>query len=123
MAGNNPHQHETAALILRWGLAFVLLYESFLALLYSRNWLIYFPRFVTEPLAPNEGVLVPILAVSQIALAAWLVWGKRSKWAAGIIAFAVFIATLFNLHQLDLIYRDIGLGLAALALWVLLEEK
>jgi hypothetical protein len=119
---NGIKEEHTAGLILRWGLAFVLLYESFLTLRYGYGWNIYFPRFVTDVLVSGKGTIITILAITQILLAIWLVWGRRAEWAALFIGGAVLLAALFNLDNLDMLYRDVGLGVAAFALFVLLKR-
>ncbi|MBM3257186.1 MAG: DoxX family membrane protein [Candidatus Liptonbacteria bacterium] len=106
--------HNSQALLIRWGLAFVFLYAGLASLLRPLDWIGYFPPFLLA-LIP-QGFLLPAFAVIEIVLAVWLFSGRRVK-AAGWVAFCLLLGiTIFNFGIFDVVFRDVGLALGALAL-------
>ncbi len=115
-------QRYTAAIALRWGLAFVFFYAAVSALLDARNWVGYFPHFVISMFGAYQYVLISIFALFEVALAAWLFWGRNIRFAAGIAFLVLAGITMANYASMDIFFRDVGLALAALALYVLARE-
>lgn len=106
-------------ILLRLGLAFVFAYAGLGVLIAPENWLGYIPLFVKNILGGYTDVFLSLHAVFELILAAWLLWGKWIRWAA-LIAFLDLLAiTVFNLSLIDIVFRDVGLAFAALALYFL----
>jgi hypothetical protein len=111
----------SAAIILRWGLAFVFFYAAVASLRHPEVWVGYLPVFLTNVFSANL-LLVGFSAV-EIILAVWLFWGKKLAWSSMIAALMLAAITIVNLNILDITFRDIGLAMAALALFELSREK
>jgi len=112
---------KSAATILRWGLAFVLFFSAVESLRHPDVWAGYLPQFLTGAFPTHP--VIAALAAFEIVLAAWLFWGKKLAWAAAITVAAFAVATIVNLPVLDDVFTDIGLAMAALALFELAREK
>ena len=111
------HNARLATIILRWGIAFVFLYAGIAALLSPLDWIGYFPQFMLQ-LFPNQ-LLLAGFSYFQIILAAWLFWGKKLMWSAGIAILMLAGITLATLNAFAVTFRDVGLLFAALALYEL----
>lgn len=106
-----------AVLILRLGLAFVLVYAAVSAFRQPATWISFVPPFSTKFIVASASL--HIIAVVQIILALWLLVGKYSQYAALFTAALLFGIVIFNLQALIETFRDIGLIAMALALYLL----
>ena len=109
------------SLILRLSLAFVFLYVAVSSYFEPYNWIGYFPVFLKETI-PNA-ILLNSFSVFEVALAVWLLWGKRADIAALVSAAVLLGIVLFNLPLIDVLFRDIGLAGGAIALFALSRLK
>lgn len=99
---------------MRIGLSVTFVYASISALLQPALWIDYMPHFLTV-IAPAK-LLLDSFSIFQLLLALWLVSG-RQLWAAGLIAALLLIGIVVTSPSLFVItFRDLGLGLCALAL-------
>src|SRR5256885_1009733 len=114
------HNVRTAKVILRWGLAFIFFYAAIASLRHPDVWVAYFPNFLRTAL--SEHLLIVIVSVFEMALAAWLFWGKKLLWSAGLSIITLAFIIIFNLGIFDIVFRDIGLLFAALALLELARD-
>lgn len=114
-----PHnKNRTASLLLRVGLASVLLYAAVAALVSPVEWAGYLPQFLTSHYAGN-GVLYG-LAAYELILAVWLLSGRAIRYAAGLAALTFAGIIMTNLPAFSTItFRDVPLVFAALALLAL----
>lgn len=103
-----------ASLLLRIGLAFVLLYAAIGALQHPNEWIGYLPRLVTDHF-PAQKVL-DAFSIGQIVMALWLLVGKFLKVAATLTALALLGIIVFNMNAFIVTFRDIGLLFMAIAL-------
>jgi len=100
--------------LLRAGLATVFLYAAVSAFLNPQSWVGYFPAFITTLFSPNA--LLIAFSVYEIVLALWLMSGIRPMYAA-ITAAATLVAIIIgNLTLMDIVFRDVAIFFAALAL-------
>lgn len=106
-----------AQLLLRIALAFGFLYAAAGSFLSPSEWIGFFPEWMFS-LAPAE-FLLPAFSLFEILLALWLLSGWRIKEAALLSAAVLFGIVIFNIPQLIIVFRDVGLGIAALALALL----
>ena len=113
MKTTNGNAH-AAAIILRWGLAFIFFYAAISSLRSPDNWIGFLPHFVQVAFPGNLSLTV--FAALEIILAAWLFSGRKLVWSAGLASLALLLVILANLDAMDLIFRDVGLLFAALAL-------
>lgn len=111
----------SAVTILRWGLAFTFFYAAIEGLLHPENWIGYLPPFLGNIL-PLRTVLT-IFSVYEIALAALLFIGRKLYWVSLLSIITLVVITVFNLEILDVTFRDVGLAMAALALFELVKKQ
>lgn len=108
-------------LFVRLGLAFVFLYAGIASFLDPGIWSGFVPEFVSA-IMPVETFL-SIFAVFEILLGVVLLSGKALR-LAGLAAAATLAGVMvFNLSAWDIVFRDLGLALAALALVFHTTEK
>jgi len=106
------------SLMLRLGLAFVFAYAGIDAIREPGVWIGFLPPIVTK-LAPMKLVLDGF-SISQLALAAALLWRKSSFYAASISTLTltgiVVNSLIMDPSSMLIVFRDIGLVFASLAL-------
>ena len=107
--------HISAALFLRVGLGFVLLYAALSSFVEPLNWIGFFPAFLFR-LGISEELVLGGFSLYEAALGLWLLWGKKVVYPALLSALIFGGITLFNLGAMDIVFRDAGLFFAALAL-------
>ncbi len=109
----------SAAIILRWGLAFVFFYAAIGGLVDSAAWVGFLPQFLHQ--TQDNHPLLTLFSLFELILAAWLFWGKKLIWSS-LLAVATLIGIVvfnFNATLMPIIFRDIGLIFMALALFEL----
>ena len=102
-------------LLLRISVAFAFLYPPIDALSDPYSWIGYFPAFMSAlPVEPL--VLLHSFGAIEVALGIWILSGWKIR-IPSIIAAAMLIAIVaFNLPQFQVLFRDVSIALAALAL-------
>ena len=112
---HNINMSKISSLLLRVGLSFAFLYPAYGFWANPNDWAGYIPAFVTN-VGLSEGTLLLGLAALHIVIALWILSG----WHIVIpsVAAALFLGSVvyFNWSQVDILFRDISLALAALAL-------
>ena len=106
---------------LRFGLAFVFIYVAVSAFLMPEAWIGYLPNFLGSSV--TKGYFLFVHDAFGLLLGLWLLTGWKTFWAALIAA--VFLAgiTITNLGVFLIVFRDIGLFFAAVALAVLSKKE
>ena len=112
--------NKTAITILRWGLAFVFFYAAIASLVTPQDWIGYIPEFL-RGLLPGNLFLI-LFSIFEIILASFLFIGKKIVYASLIAAVALVGVTIVNFNQLDVLFRDVGLAMMALALFELVRK-
>lgn len=109
--------NKLASLLLRIGLASVLLYAAISSFITPSDWVGYLPHILTAHLSGKN--LLHIFSVYEAALAIWLLSGMYVRYAACLAAltFSGIIAT--NLALLAITFRDITMVFASLALMLI----
>lgn len=103
--------------LLRIGLTTVFIYAAASSLIDPSEWLGYLPPILT---AYFDGeVLLKIFSVYELFLAAWLLSGVATRYAALLCAVTLAGITASNFSLFAISFRDIGLVFAALALTAL----
>lgn len=101
-------------LLLQIGLSFVFIYAAFSSFLNPTSWIGFFPMFLRD-IVP-EAVLLNGFSIVEIVLAV-LLFVPRTVFYASIAASVLFLGMIvFNIGSLDIVFRDVGLAFAALAL-------
>ncbi len=110
-----------ASFTLRVGLAIPFLYAAIAATLNPEAWVGFIPQFLKN-LFP-ETLLLGAHALFDLTLGLWLLSGWKTKYAATFSALNLTTIIIVNMAALDIIFRDIGLLLAAIALGTLHLKK
>jgi len=107
--------------LLRLALAIPLLYAAIAAFLDPTSWIGFLPPWIQGQTLRET--LLMLFSLSEIILALWLISGWRAFESASITAFVMFAITVANMGAFDIIFRDIGLLLAAIALMSLHKKS
>lgn len=98
-------------LLLRFAIALSFAYPAIAALSDPESWLGYFPAFL-----PSSFLLLHAFGVLELIIAVWILFGTRIV-IPSVAAAAILVAiVVFNIRQFDILFRDLALALAALAL-------
>jgi len=108
---------ELAVFFLRAGLAFALIYVGISTFVNPNFWIGFVPSAVEIIL--SKEMFLRIHGAFDILLGFWFVINKRIEYAALLTALSMFAIIAFNYKALDVIFRDITIFFAALALAVL----
>ncbi len=110
-----------AMIMLRWGLAFAFFYAAISSLRGPEDWIPYLPSFLVAIFSDHS--LLTVFSLYQIILAVWLFWGGRLAWASLTAAITLIVIVFFNLNMMERVFPDVGLALAALALFALARNE
>ena len=110
-----------ASFILRVALAVPFLFAAIDAALQPEAWIGFMPLFLRNVLP--EIVLLGAFSLHQAGLTFWLLSGWKTKEAAVFATLTLLAITAVNITVLEIVFRDIGLLLAAVALGVLNHKK
>ncbi len=109
-----------AILLLSIGLAGTYFYAGISALQHPDDWIGFLPELVrANPLA---GTMLMGFSIFQIGLAAWLISGIRTSFAASISVLLLVAIMVTNPDALTITFRDGGLVFASIALAVLAKH-
>lgn len=112
------------AILLRVGLAFVFAYAAISSLVNPEDWVGYLPGFVNERLTFEQvETMLKVFSIFEIALAAWLLSGWMTFWAALASAAGLLGIIISSPSQFLITFRDVGLLATALALAALSKPK
>ncbi len=118
---NSERRYKLVSLLLRIGLAFVFLYVAVASFLAPDSWIGFFPA-VFKNIFP-QNLLLTGFSVYEILLGLWLLWGRYAFYSAPLAVLTLLGIIIPNLGALDIIFRDVGLLFAALALAALNYQK
>lgn len=107
----------SAATILRWGLAFVFFYAAVASLQNPEPW----SRFLFGGF--SVPFLLTVFSVYELALAVWLFTGRMLLWSSLLSALTLASIVAANFGEFFITFRDVGLFMAALALFELARSK
>lgn len=102
--------------LLRAGLAFVFAYAAIASLITPVNWIGWFP-IVLRNLVPSNILLISF-SIFEIILAIWILSGKWLFYSSLISAAAMAGIIIFNINQMDIVFRDVAIVFTALGLAV-----
>jgi uncharacterized membrane protein YphA (DoxX/SURF4 family) len=106
-----------ANLLLRLGVAFAFLYAAIDAFVQPSDWLDYLPSFALK-IAPAL-TLLHVFGVIEILLALWLLSGYKIVIPAALAALMLVAIVFFNMPVFQLLFRDLSIAAASLALAVM----
>ena len=113
---------KTSNLLLRIALAFAFLYPAYGFWKNPLSWVGYIPSFVKD-FGLSQDTLLMGLAVVHLVIALWILSGWRIVIPSVAAAFFLGGIVYFNWNQIDILFRDISLALAALALSLSAKNK
>lgn len=114
-------QHKWVSILLRIGIATVFLYAAIAALREPNAWIGFLPEFLRARI-PGV-ILLPLFSIFQAGLGFWILSGWRIFYA-GIVASLTLVAIIaVNMALLDIVFRDVAILFAALALVFLHREE
>ncbi len=110
-----PTSAARGRLLLRLGIALAFLYPPIAALSDPYSWIGYFPRFVTT-LPVNPLIILHAFGLLEVIIAFWILWGRRIQLPSLAAAALLLAIVAVNFGDIDVLFRDVALALAALAL-------
>lgn len=114
-------QEKISIWLLRLGIAGVFLYAGVASLLYPQNWIGYLPTFFSS-IIPNNLLLLGF-SFYELVLAGWILSGKKTFFAGSIACVTLVGIIVVNIHDIDILFRDIAIIFAASALAVSSYKK
>ncbi|HWH16667.1 MAG TPA: hypothetical protein VNU25_03730 [Candidatus Paceibacterota bacterium] len=112
----NPLALPFPELLLRAALAFSFVYPAIHALIDPYAWVGYIPGFVLGILPLGEVTVLHLWGAIEIALALWVLCGRRILIPALAMGLALLAVVLSNLSQFAILFRDLPIAAIAFAL-------
>jgi hypothetical protein len=110
-------KQQAVSIILRLGLAFSFLYAAIAANFRPDDWIGYFPSFTRDIF--SDGFLLHSWGLFELAISFWLIYGKRIFIPSVLALFSLLGLIVTNLGAFEVIFRDVTIASAALALSIL----
>ncbi len=111
----------TASLFLRVGIGFSFLYVGIAVFLDPSSWIGFVPSFIENFI--SKELFLYTHGLFDLFLALWIISGKKTFYASILASLTMFGIIIFNLNSLDIIFRDISILFAIIALGILSWEK
>ena len=108
-------------LLLRVGVAIAFLYPPVSAIFNPYSWVGYFPVFINS-VGVDMLLLLHIFGAVEVAIGLWILLGRHIRIPSAFASAMLALIVLFNLNQMDVLFRDIPILLMTLAL-ALLHKK
>ncbi len=113
------NRERIAYLVLRIGVAFAFLYPSIDALSNPDTWIGYFPTFVHNFAGLSDLVILHTFGIVEVIIALWILSGKKIFIPSVLAAIILVVIVGFNYFVLDILFRDLTIAAAALALAIM----
>jgi len=113
--------HLLVSFFLRAAIAVPFLYAAVDATLQPEAWLGFMPSFLLK-LLPRS-ILLLGFSLYELGLSLWLLSGYKTKYASGLAVLTLLAIIAANISALYIVFRDVGLMLAALGLHTLNHDK
>ncbi|MEK6900590.1 MAG: DoxX family membrane protein [Nanoarchaeota archaeon] len=110
-----------SSFILRVALAVPFLYAAVSATLQPESWIGFMPLWLRSIFA--QQLLLGAFSLYEFVLSLWLISGWKTRYAAGLAVITMASIIVVNIAALDIVFRDVGLLLAAVSLGVLHHKK
>ncbi len=108
-------------LLLRIGVSFSFFYPPISAFYDPYAWVGYIPSFLS--VIPLESLtLLKLFGLFEVGIAIWILFGRRIFIPSIAAALFLFLVVVFNLNQMDVLFRDVPILLMALCL-MLISKK
>lgn len=109
-----------AKLILRAGLAFVFVYAGISGLVDPLSWIGFFPAFIFKIVSAQ--MAMPVFSLLEILLGFWVLSGVKIFWSTIIVTVLTVTIIVFNTSQFLVVFRDVGILAASIALLFLSKD-
>lgn len=106
--------HRLSQFILRLGVAFAFLYPPINAITNPFDWIGYFPPFMHGIL--SDMLMLHLFGIIEVIIAVWILIGRDIFWPSLAAFFLLVAIVLFNMNNFVVIFRDLSIAAAALAL-------
>ncbi len=103
--------------LLRAGLAFSFFYAAIGGFTAPENWIGWLPEFV------RSEAMLAVFGAGELLLGFWLLSGLWGFWAGIVSGLALLGIVIFNTNAIIVVFRDLGLALAAFALAALSRDQ
>ncbi|MAZ67157.1 hypothetical protein CL652_00040 [bacterium] len=113
----------TAERILRAGLAFSFLYPPVSAWFNPFAWIGYFPSFVLDLVGRYDMFVLHTFGATEILIGLWILFGKKVFWPSTLAAAYILGIVIFNLSEMDVVFRDISILAIAVVLALKSREE
>ena len=121
MDNTPPKNTALISFLLRVVFTTVFLYAAIASFLDPTAWVGFLPQW-RRAIIPGS-ILLPLFSVYDIALSLWILSGKKVFYGALLAAATLLAIMVTNMGALDIIFRDIAIFFAALALAVLEKPR
>jgi|SRR3989344_496811 len=101
---------------LRFGLAFVFLYAGIFGFLNPSDWIGFLPSFVKDTVPFSDQNILALFSGAEIIFGILLLLGIQVFFVSVLSCIVLLGVTVFNWGAMDILFRDVGLFFAALAL-------
>lgn len=110
------YRQKIVSWLLRVGVSFTFLYAAYSGYVSPSMWVGYVPDL---PVPIDSSVLLQLWGAFEVLFALWLLSGWRIYYPALVLAFVTGLLMVFNLSQFSILFRDVTIIFASLALIVL----
>ncbi|MEK6878017.1 MAG: hypothetical protein AABY22_00335 [Nanoarchaeota archaeon] len=112
---------DKAKFFLRFGIAVVFLYAAVASFINPASWIGFIPQFIKNVISGS--VFLAIYSAYEICLAFWLFSGKKTFYASIVAGATLLLIVILNISQFDIVFRDVAILFACVALAFLTKEK
>lgn len=109
--------------VLRIGVAFSFIYPPISAFFNPYAWVGYFPSFLLNLNFIDSLTLLHIFGVVELSIGIWILFGKRIFIPSLLASVFLLAIIMFNLSQIDVLFRDIPILLMALLLSIIDTQR
>lgn len=113
-------KQKTPPLYLRIGIALTLIYAAIAAFITPDNWIGFIPDFISNIIPATTFLFT--YSLFELGLGVWVLSGKKTFYASSLSALTMLGIIVFNTGSFDIIFRDISIFLAAVALAIMTYE-
>lgn len=106
-----------AILIIKIAVAFSFIYPAVASLIAPTSWVGFIPDW-TSYIISKESFLL-LFSIFQIVLGVSILFLKKIFYPSITAAFILFSIVIFNIGTMDIVFRDISIGLIAIALAIM----
>jgi len=113
---------KTVSLLLRLSIAFTFFYAAIAAFIAPQNWIGFLPTWIS--IVPIDSLLLlQLFSGFEIILGLLLVTGKRLYFSSIVSAIVIASIILLNIGAMDIVFRDVPILFACIALAVMSKDQ